>query len=284
MGTADLVPGVSGGTVALLLGIYQELLYSVKTLTTPSFWRLLFTRRFRSALRLGNLTFLVALVVGILVALVGLARVFEFLLEDYPVYIWSFFFGLVLGSIYTVGRRNPKWRPLTIGIAVVTALALASFLLLSSLLGWGWTETPNDAWFIFVSGAISICALMLPGISGSLILVLLGKYEYIITALNQRDLATLGFFVLGALTGIAAFSHLLSLLLRRWYATTLAVMVGLLAGSLPALWPWRSDEGQQLPQTVGLELLFAVALMLGSAALVLSLEQMARRRTGKSEQ
>lgn len=233
MGSADVVPGVSGGTIAFILGIYEELVSSIRMIGRPAFLRPLFGLRFGQALQVINWPFLVAVATGILLAVFSLARGLEWLLIHHPVLLWSFFFGLVLGSVLTVGQRVKCWRP-----ALVTALvisALGAYI----LVGLMPVQTPNTWWFLFLSGALAICAMILPGISGAFILVLLGKYQTVLSAVNQRDILTLALVAAGAVIGIVSFAQLLGWLFKRYHDLTVALLTGLMLGSLRKVWPWK---------------------------------------------
>jgi putative membrane protein len=233
MGSADVVPGVSGGTVAFVLGIYEELIGSIRMIGQPVFWRALLRFQWREALRLINFFFLMALGIGILSAIVLLAPGIEWMLENQPIIIWSFFFGLVVASIIVVAPRVKIWSP-TRWVALVLG-GLFGFWLVGQVP----VQTPETWWFVLFSGMIAICAMILPGISGSFILVLLGKYQFIINAVNERDIVTLITFGVGALVGLVTFAQVLSWLFRRYHDLTVAALTGLMIGSLRKVWPWK---------------------------------------------
>lgn len=232
MGAADVVPGVSGGTIAFITGIYEELINSIKninyaTISTlwkegiPSFWKAV------------NGNFLLSLVGGILISVLTLARVLEYLLVNHPVLIWSFFFGLIIGSAIFVARTIEKWNVGTV-ISLVVGIAIA--WVITSITP---AETTEAYWFIFLSGALAICAMILPGISGSFILLLLGKYQFVLGALNEGRISVIAVLLVGALTGIISFSHLLSWLLKKYHHLTIALLSGFMIGSLNKIWPWK---------------------------------------------
>jgi len=235
MGAADVVPGVSGGTMAFILGIYETLVESIRRVGRPPFWRALAGGRLAEALGLINARFLIALGAGILAAVFSLARVLSWLLRHHPVLLWSFFFGLVLASVVVVSRRIERWSPAL--LAALVAGTVGAFW----LVGLVPAETPTASWFLFLSGALAITAMILPGISGSFILVLLGKYQYILEAVNARDLGTLAWFVAGIAVGIVSFAQLLGWLFRRHHDLTVAVLTGFMLGSLRKVWPWKVD-------------------------------------------
>ena len=293
MGSADVVPGVSGGTMAFILGIYEELVSSIRAVGRPEFLRPLFKLQWGQALQALNWPFLAAVASGILLAIVSLARGLEWLLVHHPVLIWSFFFGLVLGSVLTVSRRVKRWRvPLwaALGLGAVGAYVLVGLVPV---------QTPNTWWFLFLSGALAICAMILPGISGAFILVLLGKYQTVLSAVNQRDIVTLALVVAGAAVGIVSFAQLLEWLFKRYHDVTVALLTGLMLGSLRKVWPWKETlawitdshgamvptvQQNVLPQltvggTVNLEVVVAVGLALLGFAVVVVLERLANRST-----
>ncbi len=232
MGAADVVPGVSGGTIAFITGIYEELVHSIKninfrTISTlwkeglPAFWKAV------------NGNFLLSLVGGILISVLTLARIIEYLLVNHPILIWSFFFGLIIGSAIFVARSIEKWN---IGTFISLLAGIAIAWIITSFTP---AETTEAYWFIFLSGALAICAMILPGISGSFILLLLGKYQFILSALNEGRISIIAVLLTGALTGIIAFSHLLSWLLEKFHHLTIALLAGFMIGSLNKIWPWK---------------------------------------------
>jgi putative membrane protein len=239
MGASDVVPGVSGGTIAFILGIYEELINAIKSFDFKSL-QLIASLKIRSFLDHISWQFLMALGFGILTAVFSLARLLSWLLENKPVLIWSFFFGLVLASVVTVSRRVKKWR-----IATWTWMAggtIGTYFLVGLLP----MSTPNEPWFLFMSGAIAICAMILPGISGSFILVLLGKYHYVLEAVNNRDFMVLGIVAAGACVGIMGFSRFLGWLFRSYHDLTVAILTGLMLGSLRKVWPWKETLQSQV--------------------------------------
>ena len=248
MGAADVVPGVSGGTMAFILGIYEELIESIRSVAQRPFIRALMRFRIREAAAAINLPFLIAVLVGVFSAILTLAKGIEWLLEHQPVLIWSFFFGLVLASVVAVARTIPRW---TAGLwMALLAGTVGAYILVGAVP----VQTPEAPWFIFISGAIAICAMILPGISGSFILVLLGKYHFILSALNDRNLAPIMWLMLGAAVGIVSFAQVLGWLFKRYHDVTVAVLTGLMLGSLRKVWPWKVDvawitgrHGEQIP-------------------------------------
>ncbi|MDY7032414.1 MAG: DUF368 domain-containing protein [Thermodesulfobacteriota bacterium] len=233
MGAADVVPGVSGGTMAFILGIYEELIKSIRSFDL-NFFRLFFSFKVIDAFNGTSWRFLLAVGVGILIAIFSLARILSWLLHNQPVFIWSFFFGLIVASVFTVSRYLDRWSP---SILIMAALgAVCTYL----LVGMMPATTPNTYWFLFMSGAIAICAMILPGISGAFILVLLGKYHYVLEAVNNRDVLTLFIVAAGAVVGLITFVRLLNWFFNRYYNLTIAVLTGLMFGSLRKVWPWKT--------------------------------------------
>lgn len=233
MGMADVVPGVSGGTIAFISGIYGELIESIKSFN-PTALKLLGKLKFREFWRHINGSFLFSVLLGIGIAIFSLARLMTYLLQYHPIEIWSFFFGLIVASAAFVARDIQKWN-LTSLLGLLIGAALAFWITVASP-----TQTPDDWWFIMLSGAIAICAMILPGISGAFILLLLGKYQYILQAVSEFRLGIILLFVTGAVAGIISFSHLLSWLLRKHHDLTISLLMGFMIGSLNKVWPWKA--------------------------------------------
>ena len=243
MGAADVIPGVSGGTIAFLLGIYQELLDSIKSVNGEAF-KLLFKGKVADFWKHINGNFLLSIFAGILVSVFSLARLMKYLLEFHPIQLWSFFFGLILASAIYILKGLDKWSIQNI-ISLLVGVGLASFICVASP-----AQTPDALWFVFLSGAIAICAMILPGISGSFILLLLGKYAFVMTAVTDLNIPVLAVFALGCGIGIISFSHFLSWLLKKFYMLTIALLSGFMLGSLLKVWPWKvpgAAEGFDYP-------------------------------------
>jgi putative membrane protein len=248
MGSADVVPGVSGGTMAFILGIYEELILSIRTFGQPAFMRAVLSLHLRDALLMVNWKFLVAVFAGILLAIFTLAPGIEWSLENQPVLLWSFFFGLVSASVIVVSKRIQRWTP-PLALTLIAGTAFAFWLV-----GQVPVRTPNDWWFLILSGALAACAMILPGISGSFILVLLGKYEFVISAVNSRDIVSLALIALGAVIGLITLAQVLSWLFKRHHDFTVALLTGFMLGSLRKVWPWKevvettvTTEGEVVP-------------------------------------
>ncbi len=247
MGGADVVPGVSGGTLAFITGIYERLLDAISSFDKDA---LQYALRFRWQALWKHIdgTFLLVLLSGIALSIATLAKVIHFLLDEYPIQLWSFFFGLVIIAAYVVAKDISHWRGSVI-IAGVVGIAIAYFITVATP-----AQTPTDTWFIFLSGAIAICAMILPGISGSFILLILGKYEYIVTALTELNLLVIAVFGAGCVVGLLSFARLISWLLDRFYNTAIALLAGFMIGSLNKIWPWKevvstrtNSKGEEVP-------------------------------------
>ncbi len=232
MGAADVIPGVSGGTIAFITGIYEELVNSIKSVNFKAL-KLLFSGEFAEFWKSINGSFLSSVLVGIAISILSLARGLKFLLENYPIPVWSFFFGLILASAIYIALNIEKWD-FKIIIAGLAGIVIALIITIITP-----AEANTSWWFIFLSGSIAICAMILPGISGSFILVLLGMYKFILEAVGTLDLYVLIIFLAGAAIGIIAFSNLLSWLLKHFHNITIAVLAGFMTGSLNKIWPWK---------------------------------------------
>ncbi|MCK5135472.1 MAG: DUF368 domain-containing protein [Bacteroidales bacterium] len=232
MGAADVVPGVSGGTIAFITGIYEELVNSIKSIDMEAI-RMFFTGRWKSFWKHINGNFLLAVFGGVVISVLSLARILEYLLEHQPILIWSFFFGLIVASSYVVSRKIKEWDYPRV-VALVGGIGIAFYI--TSVTP---ATTTDTFWFIFLAGALASCAMILPGISGSFILLLLGKYVFALQAVNDRIIVDLLLLGSGAVLGIILFSNLLSWLLEKYYDITIAVLVGFMIGSLNKIWPWK---------------------------------------------
>lgn len=287
MGAADVVPGVSGGTMDFILGIYEELIESLRQPLSLKIIRLALNFKIKEVLQAANWQFLGSLGIGILAAIFTLASFLESALVNYPALVWSFFFGLVVASIFTVIKRVKRWGLLTYAAAI--AGTIAAYI----IVGLVPVQTPEDAWFIFLSGVIAICAMILPGISGSFILVLLGKYQYILSAVTNRDFLTLIIFSLGCGIGLVTFAQVLSWLFKRYHDVTVAVLIGLMVGSLRKIWPWKEtlstildrhgaeipvEQINILPPAFDAQVAIALVLALVGFAVVFLLDTIASRR------
>ena len=244
MGAANVIPGVSGGTIALITGIFEKLINSIKSFNLKAI-RLLLTGKFKDFASHVNLGFLVAVLSGVAVSIISLAKLFGFLFTNYPIYIWAYFFGLILASVYFVGKTIEKWSVLTIFMFVLgTAIAIGLTILKPA--------SENSSFlYLILCGVIAACSMILPGLSGSFVLILLGNYELVmINAVNERDIMVLLPVVIGAGFGLLAFSYLLSWIFKKFKDKIIALLSGFILGSLGILWPWKhsfNNTGQLLP-------------------------------------
>ncbi|MCA9343063.1 DUF368 domain-containing protein [Candidatus Saccharibacteria bacterium] len=269
MGTADLVPGVSGGTVALLFGIYSELLHSI-TVVTGKFPKQMLRGDIKKAFHIIPFAFLLPLFAGIITAIFALVGVITYLLDNQPVFIWSLFFGLVFGSVLIISKRI-TWEPKYFLIFVTSSVVTFWILSITPLNG------AESSVAFFITGMIAIVAMILPGISGSLIMVLLGQYKNVINAVSERNISEMVYFVSGAIIGLALFSHLLKWLLNNYYNYVIAVLIGLMLGSLRKLWPWQVELSSGateyfMPESVSSVLLALIIFVVG-VVFVLFLEK-----------
>lgn len=249
MGAADVIPGVSGGTIAFITGIYDQLIESINSINGTAL-KLFFSGKFKEFWKYINGSFLVSLFCGILVSVLSLAGLMQYLLEHHPIQTWAFFFGLIVASSIFILRGIQGWNMKS---AMFPVLGVVLGIVVCTLSP---TQTPDALWFIFLSGAIAICAMILPGISGSFILLILGKYKYIMGAITGlttgaavgESLVILCVFAVGAVCGILAFSRLLHWLLARFNKETLMVLAGFIIGSLVKVWPWSNMEAIVISQ------------------------------------
>ena len=233
MGAADVVPGVSGGTIAFIVGIYDELINSIKSINLESL-KLFFSGKWATFWKKINGNFLFFLLAGIGISVFSLAKLITWLLVNQPILVWSFFFGLVLASTWFVSKDIKEWKSWKTWVAFVIGVVVAFYITVATP-----AETPSNLLFIFLCGAIAICAMILPGISGSFILVLLGKYFFIMDAVKTLDVVVIAVFGAGVCIGITSFSHILSYALAHFRNITLAVLTGFMLGSLNKVWPWK---------------------------------------------
>ena len=254
MGAADVIPGVSGGTIAFIMGIYDKFVGSIAKIDAEAV-KMLFRRQFRDFWKHINGNFLLSVALGIGVSVVTLAGVMKTLLTEHPIQTWAFFFGLIVASSIFILKGISDWKTregIMLGLGIV--LGVVVFTLTP-------TNTPDELWFIFLSGALAICAMILPGISGSFILLILGKYHFIMNVISEltkgvnfgQNLLILAVFLVGAAIGILGFSKFLRWLLARWNKETLIVLAGFIIGSLVKVWPWSNTEAiikSQFPEVM----------------------------------
>lgn len=247
MGAADIVPGVSGGSIAFITGIYTELLGSIKSVDKQAL-SLLLKGKITEFWTYINGTFLSVLVLGILSSVFSMSKVITHLMEAHPILLWSFFCGLILISAILVLRDIQGW---TFGVVLALLLGMAGAYWITGLPPAG---SPDTWWFTFVAGGIAICAMILPGISGSFILLILDQYERILAAVNEKDVITLGLFGLGCVFGLLSFSRIVSWLLHKFPSITISLLAGFMLGSINKLWPWKNilsyrvnSKGEEVP-------------------------------------
>lgn len=286
MGAANIIPGVSGGTIALITGIYQDLLFAIRSVNMDTF-RYLKQRQFKQALATIHLKFLVVLCLGVGFAILTLAHVMNYVFINFPIFTWSFFFGLIIASILIMGLRTTKW----LGSGGVSFIIGAVFAYV--FVGLIPVSTPETWWFILLAGAVAICTMILPGLSGAFLLLIIGKYEFITAALKNPfamdNFIILCIFGIGCLLGLVAFTRVLSFMLKNFENGTMALLTGIMLGSLRKVWPWKEvletkmirgkmhviNEANVLPDSFNTELVIAVALMIAGCILVILLERTA---------
>lgn len=238
IGVANIIPGVSGGTIALIVGIYERLIDAIKSFGIDAA-RLLLKGQWKAFAEKTDLYFLIALFAGVGVAIISLARIFDFLFSHYPVYIWAFFFGLILTSVYYVGRTVEKWN-LSIYIIFVVGAVVAIILTFLKP-----ASENSEFFYLILCGVVAICSMILPGLSGSFVLILMGNYQLVaITAVNNKDFGILFPVMIGAVGGLVAFSHFLSWVFKKYKDDTISLLTGFIFGSLGVIWPWKNPIEQ----------------------------------------
>ncbi|MBO5810877.1 MAG: DUF368 domain-containing protein [Bacteroidales bacterium] len=283
VGSANVIPGVSGGTIALITGIFERLINALKSCNLTAI-KLFFTGKFKEFAKHIDLWFLISVGSGVLVAILSIARLFEFLFAEYPIYLWSFFFGMILVSIYYVGITIERfnWKVI-LSFIIGTAFAL--------FIAFGTPAKENSNFvYLLICGAVATCSMILPGLSGSFVLVLMGNYQLImIDAVNDLNLNILLPVAVGGVVGLLAFSHLLSWIFKNYRDITIAVLTGFILGSMPIIWPWKNDVityfGSEAKVTgyeyylpeLNTDFAIAFVIMLIGAALIVLTEKMAKK-------
>ncbi len=238
MGAADVVPGVSGGTIAFISGIYEELIESINKINLNAL-KILKSEGLKSFWKHINGTFFLFLFAGIIISVASLAKIVTYLLDSHPILIWSFFFGLIVASVILIGKTIKRWSVGVIGvllIGVIIAFYISSIQTVASM---------DAKWYIVLSGAIAICAMILPGISGSFILVLMGSYHLVLGAIKSKDLVIIGLFGVGCVIGLMTFARILKYLFDHYREVTVALLTGFMVGSLYKVWPWKIEVGDE---------------------------------------
>lgn len=292
MGVANVIPGVSGGTIAFITGIYERLLGALKSFDFTAL-RLLLRLDLKALARHLDLPFLVALGSGVAAAILGLAGLLEGWFESYPTLVWSFFFGLILTSVLTVGRMVGRWT-LPCGIALAVGAGCAILLAFLPVAG----ESDNP-FYLVLCGVAAMCSMIIPGISGSFVLLLMGNYLLVLRAIKDFDFTTIAFLGIGAVSGLLALSHLLSWLFHRFHDIAVSLITGFVLGSLLIIWPWKTPDPQriverinsdgeveqkvmgydyQMPELASPDTWPAIGLMLAGAVLLLVIDRAGRRR------
>ena len=283
VGSANVIPGVSGGTIALITGIFERLIDALKSFNLTAV-KLILKGDFKGFIKHTDLWFLASVGCGVLAAILSIARLFEFLFAEYPIYLWSFFFGMILVSIYYVGITIEKydWKVI-LSFIIGTAFAL--------FIAFGTPAKENsNIFYLMICGAVATCSMILPGLSGSFVLVLMGNYQLImIDAVNDLNLKILIPVAIGGVVGLLAFSHLLSWIFKNYRDITIAVLTGFILGSLPIIWPWKNDVityfGSEAKVTgyeyyfpeFNIEFATALVIILIGAALIVLTEKMAKK-------
>jgi len=293
MGAANVIPGVSGGTIALITGIFERIINALKSFDATAI-KLLFKGKIKELIDYIDFYFLVAVFSGMLISIFSLARLFEYLFANYPVYIWSYFFGLILASVYFVGKTIEKWS-LSVVITFIIGTAIAVVL---SFLN---PAVQNDSFFyLVICGIVAICSMILPGLSGSFVLVLMGNYELVmIHAINDFNLKIIIPVGIGAVGGLIAFSHFLSWILKKYKDQTIAILTGFILGSLSIIWPWKNPvyrtdalgeiilkkgekivEGYNMfiPDTLNTEVILALTYIIIGIVSIIVIEKLATKK------
>ena len=294
MGAANVIPGVSGGTIALITGIFERLINAIKSFNLKAL-KLLIKGDFKALIRHTDLYFLISVLTGIAISILSLAHVLDFLFKNYPVYIWSFFFGLILASVYFVGRSINKWNvPVIISFIAGTAIAVSISVLSPA-------SEDTSMLYLFICGIVAACSMILPGLSGSFVLILMGNYQLVmIDAVNSLNVKVLLPVVVGAGVGLLGFSYILSWVFQRFRNQTIAILTGFILGSLGILWPWKNEiyktndlgelivksggekvvEGYKwfIPSTFNHEVMLAIVFVLTGIIIIWMLEKLAAQK------
>jgi putative membrane protein len=289
MGMADIVPGVSGGTIALITGVYDDLIKSISSVN-KDFIKLIFQFKIKEALSHLNFSFLLPLLIGIALAFITMSRVMHYFMNEYSIFTWSLFFGLILASILFIGKTIKNIKKFNnislIGIGTIIGFAIVSLVPV---------DTPNSLPMVFIAGSIAICAMILPGISGSFILLILGKYMYMTSALKNPtadgNIFLILTFMAGCLVGILSFSKFLNHLLKNYHNQTMCILLGFMIGSMKKIWPWKEiietkivrgkthilKDAVIFPSEFNSEVIIAFGLMIFGILLVLSIEKFSQK-------
>ena len=284
VGSANVIPGVSGGTIALITGIFERLIDALKSFNLTAI-KLFFKGDFKGFVKHTDLWFLVSVGCGVLVAVLSIAKLFEFLFAEYPIYLWSFFFGMILVSIYYVGITIKKWDWKVI-LSFIIGTGIALFIAFGTP-----AQENSNLIYLIICGAVATCSMILPGLSGSFVLVLMGNYQLImIDAVNDFNLKILLPVVFGGIVGLLAFSHLLSWIFKNYRNITISVLTGFILGSMPIIYPWKNDVityyGSEAKVTgyeyffpeMNIEFAIAMVIILIGAGIIILTEKMAKNK------
>mgnify|MGYP001431322710 CR=1 FL=1 len=290
LGSANVIPGVSGGTIALITGIFERLINAIKSFNIKAI-KLLFSGKIKSFTQHTDLYFLIAVFAGVGIAIISLAKLFDFLFTNYPVFIWAYFFGLILASVFFVGKTIDKW-PTAVIISLIAGIAAAVLISVMN------PATENDGFlYLIICGIVAVCSMILPGLSGSFVLILMGNYQLVmIDAINNMAFDILFPVLIGAVIGLLGFSYLLSWIFKKWRNQTIALLTGFIFGSLGILWPWKEavyltgDDGKlllkngeaiitnyqrYLPDSINTEVIIAILLMVAGILSIWLMEKTA---------
>ncbi len=286
VGAANVIPGVSGGTIALITGIFEKLIDSIKSFNLTAL-KLVFKADFKGFAKYVNLDFLIAVFFGVAVSILTFARVLDYLFTNYPVYIWSYFFGLIMASVFFVGKTISRWSVGVILIFIIgTGIAGAISILPAA-------AENSSFWYLILCGVIAVCSMILPGLSGSFVLILMGNYKLVmIDAVNNLDLMILLPVVIGAAVGLLGFSYFLSWIFKKYKDQTIALLTGFILGSLAILWPWKHEItkafGEKvkvvgyerfLPEHFNTEVMLAIGYAILGIVSIWLLEKLAQKKT-----
>ena len=272
MGAANVIPGVSGGTMALVMGIYERLINSINQLNFNTLKKIFITRDFKSFAKDTDLFFLISITVGIFLSIFSLSILLEFLFESHKILVLSYFFGLIFASVFFVGKTIKKYTSLSIFLFLIGFLIAGGMVFISP------SSSNSSFLFLIISGAIAMCSMILPGLSGSFVLLLIGNYELIICAINDLNFTILIPFGIGALSGIILFAKFLQFIFKKFRNNTISLLTGFIFGSLIVLWPWKLDDINSnsfnyfIPN-LNLETFIAFALILLGALSVVIIEK-----------
>jgi len=288
IGAANVIPGVSGGTIALITGVFEKLINSIKSFNLTAL-KLIFKGDFKGFSRHTNLYFLIVLFLGIAVSILTFARLLDYLFTNYPVYIWAYFFGLIMASVFFVGKTIAKWSFTVILIFIIGTIIAGAISMLP-------VATENSSFFyLLLCGIVAVCSMILPGLSGSFVLLLMGNYKLVmIDAVKNLNIMVLLPVVIGAIIGLLGFSYLLSWIFKKFKDQTIALLTGFILGSLAILWPWKHEITKVfgdkikvigyerfLPEHFNTEVMFALIYVILGILSIWILEKMAQKKTAE---